>query len=349
MAEFDFELIYKPGTTNKANHLSHHPDHDDGSLDNQDVTVLPPHLFIHASTASDLEQLILDAQLTHPHLLHLWASHFNLTESDSAWYHGSALVVVEDNELRREVLSLYHDHRLAGHPGISKTLDLLTQDYWWPTVKEFVTSYVKGCAVCQSSKSNTVQPRAPPFPIAPVTEVMPFKTVAMDLITDLPISEGFDAIFTITDHDATKATVFIPCNKTINALIAAQLYTRHIFPYYGAPKKIISDRDPRFTAQLAKELCRLLDVRQNISTAYHPQTDGQSECSNQWLEQYVRIYTNYQQTDWAAWLPLAQYVHNSWTSSTTKKTPFDLLMGYTLRLHVSTSPSHSPEVTSWRD
>jgi RNase H-like domain found in reverse transcriptase/Reverse transcriptase (RNA-dependent DNA polymerase)/Integrase zinc binding domain len=126
MAEFNFELVYKSSTTNKANHLSHRPDYDDGSLDNQDVTVLPPHLFIHASAVSDLEQLILDAQLANPALLHLWASRFNLTETNSAWYHGSALVVVEDNELRREVLSLYHDHCLAGHPGISKTLDLLT-------------------------------------------------------------------------------------------------------------------------------------------------------------------------------------------------------------------------------
>jgi RNase H-like domain found in reverse transcriptase/Integrase zinc binding domain/Reverse transcriptase (RNA-dependent DNA polymerase) len=155
MAEFDFELVYKPGPTNKANHLSRRPDHDDGSLDNQDVTVLPPHLFIYASTVLDLEQLVLDAQLAHPDLLHSWASHFNLSESASAWYHGSALVVMEDNELRREVSSLYHDHRLAGHPGILKTLDLLTHDYWWPTVKDFVTSYVKGCAVCQSSKANT--------------------------------------------------------------------------------------------------------------------------------------------------------------------------------------------------
>jgi Integrase zinc binding domain len=280
LAEFDFELVYKPGTTNKADHLSRHPDYDNGSLNNQDVTVLLPHLFIHASTVSNLEQLVLDTQLVNPDLLHLWASHFNLTESDSAWYHGSALVVMEDNELRREVLSLYHDHRLAGHPGISKTLDLLTWDYWWPTVKEFITSYVKGCAVCQSSKANTVQPRAPPFPITPVTEAIPFETVAMDLIIDLPISEGFDAIFTITDHDATKATVFIPCHKTIDVLNAAQLYTRYVFPYYGAPRKIISDRDPRFTAQLAKELCHLLDIKQNISTAYHPQTDGQSERSN---------------------------------------------------------------------
>jgi hypothetical protein len=178
---------------------------------------------------------------------------------------------------------------------------------------------------------------------------MPFKTVAMDLITDLPVSEGFDAIFTITDHDMTKATVFIPCNKTIDALNAAQLYTKHVFPYYGVLRKIISDRDPHFTAQLAKELCCLLDIKQNISTAYHSQTNRQSECSNQWLEQYVWIYTNYQQTDWTAWLPLAQYVHNSWMSSTTKKTPFDLLMGYMLRLHVSTSQSHIPEAMSCCD
>jgi hypothetical protein len=125
LAEFDFELVYKPGTTNKANHLSRRPDYDDGSLDNQDVTVLPPHLFVHAAAISNLEQLVLDAQLANPTLLHLWVSRFNLTKSDSAWYHGLALVVVEDNKLRREVSSLYHDHHLAGHPGISKTLDLL--------------------------------------------------------------------------------------------------------------------------------------------------------------------------------------------------------------------------------
>jgi hypothetical protein len=106
MAKFDFELVYKLGTTNKADHLSCCPNYDDSSLDNQDITVLPPHLFIHASTISNLEQLILDAQLVNPNLLHQWASCFNLIESNSTWYHSSALVVMEDNDLRREVLSL---------------------------------------------------------------------------------------------------------------------------------------------------------------------------------------------------------------------------------------------------
>jgi Integrase zinc binding domain/RNase H-like domain found in reverse transcriptase len=269
MAEFDFELVYKPGPSNKADHLSRCPDHNDGSLDNQDITVLPSHLFIHVSMVSDIEQLILDAQTMNPELLQSWATHFNLSKSASAWYHSSALVVMEDNELRREVLSLYHDHCLAGHPGILKTLELLTRDYWWPTVKDFMTSYIKGCATCQSNKVNTMRPKAPPFLIMPVAKATPFETVAMDLITDLPLSNSFDSIFTITDHDSTKAAIFIPCNKTIDALNATQLYMKHMFPYYGTPRKIISDQDPHFTAELAKELCHLLDMKQNISTTYH--------------------------------------------------------------------------------
>ena len=91
----------------------------------------------------------------------------------------------------------------------------------------------------------------------------------------------------------------------------------------------ILDRDPRFTSRFSKELCAQLQIEQNISTAYHPQTDGQSERSNQWLEQYLRIYGNFQQDDWAQWLPVAQYVHNSWPSTTTGQTPFDLLIGFT--------------------
>jgi hypothetical protein len=113
-----------------------------------------------------------------------------------------------------------------------------------------------------------------------VIEATPFETVTMDLIMDLPLSHSFDLIFTITDHNSTKATIFIPCSKMIDALNTTQLYTKYVFLYYRAPQKIISNQDPHFTVNLAKELCCLLNIKQNISMAYHPQTDGQSEQLN---------------------------------------------------------------------
>ena len=106
----------------------------------------------------------------------------------------------------------------------------------------------------------------------------------MDLIVKLPQSQGYDSILTITDHDCSKAAIFIPCNKTIDAVGIAELYGRNVFPHYGPPKKVTSDRDPRFAANFSRELCKHLGIKQNISTAYHPQTDGQSERMNQWLD-----------------------------------------------------------------
>jgi len=101
--------------------------------------------------------------------------------------------------------------------------------------------------------------------------------VAMDFITKLPLSYGHDTILTITDHDVSKASIFLPCTETIDTVGIAALYAMHVFPHYGVPLKIISDRDPCFNSKFTTELSKLLGVCQNISTAYHPQTDGQSE------------------------------------------------------------------------
>jgi hypothetical protein len=151
-------------------------------------------------------------------------------------------------------------------------------------------AYVRGCAVCQSTKPNTTRPRPPIMPIASEQKQLPFQTISMDLITDLPISQGYNSILTVVDHGCSKAAVFLPCMKTIDATGVASLYAERIFPFYGIPRRVISDRDPRFTAQFAKKLCETLNIDQNLSTAYHPQTDGQSERANQRVEQYLRIY-----------------------------------------------------------
>ena len=137
-------------------------------------------------------------------------------------------------------------------------------------MKKFVVQYVKGCATCQSTKPNTVRPRIPLLPIAPAEGAVPFQTITLDLITDLPQSGGFDTILTVVDHDCSKAAIFLPCAKGIDAIGVAELYAQCVFPYFGIPQKVISDRDPRFTAQFTKALCTCLKVEQGLSTAYHP-------------------------------------------------------------------------------
>ena len=236
--------------------------------------------------------------------------------------------------LRRRLLSRYHDHPLAGHPGITNTTTNLLRDFWGPTLKCFITEYVRGCATCQSTKPNTTRPTPPLMPIITTGVQPPFETISLDLITDLPISQGYNSILTVVDHGCSKAAIFLPCHKTIDATGVAALYSAWIFPFYGIPKRIISDRDPRFTTQFIQQLCIILGINQNLSTAYHPQTDGQSERVNQRVEQYLRIYGNEEKNDWANLLPLTQFIHNSWRNESIGATPFDLLIGHTPTIQV---------------
>jgi transposase InsO family protein len=124
----------------------------------------------------------------------------------------------------------------------------------------------------------------------------------------------------------------------------ARLFRDHAFPYTGIPKRIISDRDTRFTSQFFKELCAQLEIKQNMSSAYHPQTDGQSERTNQMVETILQIFCNHQQDNWADWLKVAQYMINSRPSSTTKKPLYKLWMGFIPRTHQPTRVGNVPAI-----
>ena len=113
----------------------------------------------------------------------------------------------------------------------------------------------------------------------------------MDLITDLPKLDGYDSILTIIDQGCTKAAKFILCNKMIDQPGVALEYMKHLVPWFGVPKRIISDRNSRFTFQFSRALCASLGIKQNLSTAFHPRTDGQSERMNAWLKQYLQAWT----------------------------------------------------------
>ena len=272
-----------------------------------------------------------------------WSNTYQFTQKDGVTYKDSQTVVSGGNDLKRGVIHFYHETPSAGHPGIGNTYELMKRDFWWPNMKQDAKQYVKGCVACQANKINTHPLKPTIFPIAPVNG-LPFQTIAMDFITKLPKSGKYDTILTITDHDCSKAAIFIPCQETITAEGVATLYIRHVYPRYGILAKVITDRDTRFTSKFAKGLCESLHIKQNVSTVYHPQTDGQSECTNQFLETYLRFYCEEKQDDWHQWLPFAEFAHNQMPNATTRKTPFDLIMGYTPRVEWNVSPSQIPAV-----
>jgi len=165
-----------------------------------------------------------------------WATTHSLTLLDGTyWHHGTTLVVVADSVLRRGVISLFHNYVTASHPGITKTLQLLAQYYWWPNMKTFITKYIRGCTTCQMTKVNTHPNHPLLFPILPTENACPFEMIAMDFITKLPQSGGYDTILMITDTNCSKASIFIPCHKAINSEGVALLYVNHVIPHYGIP------------------------------------------------------------------------------------------------------------------
>jgi hypothetical protein len=120
---------------------------------------------------------------------------------------------------------------------------------WWLGLRREVTDYVKGCAECQRHKVNNRPTKAPLEPIWAKPEATLFETVAVDFITKLPVSQGYDSILTVTDHDCSKATIFIPCMEEISGEETAALYAKHVFARYGLPTKIISNRDLQFASK----------------------------------------------------------------------------------------------------
>jgi len=162
----------------------------------------------------------------------------------------------------------------------------------------------------------------------------------MDLITRLPPVKGKDAILTIVDQGCSCAAIFLACDMTITGPGIAQLYLDHMFRWFGLPNKVISDQDPRFMSRFGKALTKRLDIQQNLSTAFHPQTDGLSEWKNQWVEQYLCLVMSAAPKDWTQWLALATAVHNNRKNSTTGLSPNQIILGYDLKLNPAiTTPS----------
>jgi len=219
------------------------------------------------------------------------------------WYQGK-IWTPKDEGIRTTLIAKHHEPPQAGHGGTAKTTELISRRYYWPQIREDITRFIKNCDTCQRTKVV----RHAPYGLLQSKEApdRPCKSLAMDFITDLPESEGYDTILVVIDR-LTKMSHFIPCSKDLDARQFANLSMREIVRLHGLPHDIITDRGTLFTSDLWKETTGKLGIERRLSTAFHPQRDGQTERTNAILEQYLWAYINYQQDDWCGYLPLAEF------------------------------------------
>lgn len=253
-------------------------------------------------------------------------------------YRGRIFVPNHD-ELRLYIIRAHHDTPAFGHPGRAKTLELIQREYYWKSIRKDVDRYVRNCDTCRRSRTARHSPfgllRSLPTPQAP------WQDISMDFVVGLPWSNGHDAIWVVADR-LTKQRHLVPCRGDVDARELADLFLQWVFRLHGLPETIVSDRGTQFASHFWGRLCERLQIGRRMSTAFHPQTDGQTERLNAVMEQYLRSYVNYLQDDWSSWLPLAEFAANNQASESTQVSPFFALHGYHPRATTDLRPATDP-------
>jgi transposase InsO family protein len=245
---------------------------------------------------------------------------------DGLVYRKGMLWIPDNKDLIQKILESEHDTKVAGHMGQDKTIELIRRNFWWPKMDERIIDYVRSCIQCQRNKVARHQPYGLLHPLE--LPYAPWQSLSMDFITDLPESESCDQLWVVIDR-FTKMAHFIPLPKNgKKATDLAIIFAREIWKYHGLPSDIVSDRDSRFTSEVWKEFLRLSGIRPRMSTAFHPQTDGQTERLNQTIEAYLRSFVCHEQNDWVTLLPMAEFAYNNSVTSGNGISPFYANYGF---------------------
>jgi len=193
-------------------------------------------------------------------------------------------------------------------------------------MNEQITDFIRSCLQCQKNKAARHQPYGLLAPME--LPYAPWQSIAMDFITYLPLSEQCDQLWVVVYH-FTKMAHFIPLPKEgKSASDLARTFAQEMWRYQGLPLDIVSDRDSCFTSAIWQEFLTLSGIRPRMSTAFHPQTDGQTEQLNQTIEAYLRSFISYEQDDWVSLLPMAEFAYNNSTTNVTGISPFYVNYGY---------------------
>ena len=250
---------------------------------------------------------------------------YKVTHSDSGLYMVQDRLVVPQL-LQKQALHYCHDALSAAHFGVTKTLKQVERRFWWHTWRKDTQAYVAQCLLCARNKPIQQRPSGLLNPL-PIPKG-PWQSISMDFITNLPKTDkGNDCILTIVDR-FTKMCHFVATTTTCTAEQAAQLCVSQILRLHGVPTSFVMDRDPLWRSKFWRTWCDMLGIQLNMSSAYHPQSDGQTERMNRILEEVLRHYINPSHTNWESLLPWAEFAINSAYQESIKSTPFKLNYGW---------------------
>ncbi|GAB2290451.1 hypothetical protein Dimus_038102 [Dionaea muscipula] len=251
-------------------------------------------------------------------------SDFSVTPDGMLRFRGR-IVLPDQEELRKALLTEAHNSWFNVHPGATKMYRDLRENFWWRGMKKHIAEFVAQCLVCQQVKAEHQRPAGKLQPL-PIPE-WKWEHITMDFVTGLPTTRnGHDAVWVIVDR-LTKSAYFLPVKVTFSLERLARLYMREIIRLHGTPVSIVSDRDPRFVSRFWGALHKAFGTRLSFSTAYHPQTDGQSERTIQTLEDMLRACALEWKGNWDDQLPLMEFSYNNSHHSSIDMAPYEALYG----------------------
>ncbi|GJT91570.1 retrotransposon-related protein [Tanacetum coccineum] len=327
LIRYDYEVVYKKGSENgAADALS--------KLGNASELLS---MFV-SSITTDLMQRVKDIWTTDTAVLDIITTlqagqptkkHYSWTKD--ALLKKGKIMVGQDANLKTKLLQYFYESTIGGHSGVKVTSHKLCSLFYWKGMRKQVKKFVRECLVCQKCKPDlSAYPGLlQPLPIPNTI----WSQIFMDFIEGIPKSQGKDVIMVVVDR-LSKYAHFIGLSHPFTAAYIAQVFLDSIYKLHGLPESIVSDRDKVFISAFWKELFKVLKVKLLMSTAYHTQTDGQTEVVNRCLEGYLRCMTGEHPKEWSKWLPLAELWYNTNFHTSINTTPFEVVYGQTPPIHV---------------
>ena len=313
MSRFKFTWKHTPGINNPADAISRI--YCSMMRLNALTTVLELN---HEFITQFPQAYILDTRFTDTHFTR------NMTTSGGFWYNRANRLVVPLS-MQDAVMQAHHATAYAGHFGVARTVEHISRQFWWPGLHASVQTYCDSCPQCQQNKASNKRP----FGLLQPHSIPDsrWSVVSLDFVSGLPMtSRKHDSIFVFVDK-LTKMVHLAATSKTCSTKHASQLFLQHVWAQHGSPVTLISDRDTRFTSDFWQQFCTLLGITTKMSTAYHPQTDGQTERANRTIEEVLRHFTASSPGSWDDLLPYVEFAMNNAKSASTGETPFFLNYG----------------------